>query len=333
MNNILFVGGDASFSTLQAAIASIPADNTTPYVIKIAPGIYEEKVTIDRSHLTIEGTGEDPSAVVLTYADYAFDTMEDGSRRGTFRSYSVLLDASDVTLRNLTIENASGDSETHGQAIALYADGDRIMVDHCRLLSHQDTLFTGPLPPKELQPGGFIGPKQFAPRIPGRQYYRDCYICGDVDFIFGSATAYFEHCTIESLLRTKAGDTPQIQGYVSAPSTPREVSVGYVFFECRLTGTDCPHQSVYLGRPWREFGQRIFLSCEFGPHIHPDGFHDWNKTDAHDTFLFAEYDNHLSDGTPFFCKAAFTRHLDASSLHKYSRRQVLGGTDHWNPAP
>ena len=115
---------------------------------------------------------ESSSDTVISYDDYALDLMEDGSKRGTFRTYTIFIDTHDVTLQHLTIENASGDSATHGQAIALYADGDRLMIDSCRLLGHQDTLFTGPLPEKERQPGGFIGPKQFAPRINGRQYYK-----------------------------------------------------------------------------------------------------------------------------------------------------------------
>lgn len=98
--------------------------------------------------------------------------MADIGKLGTFRSYSVFIDTHDVTLQNLTIENASGNSLTHGQAIALYADGDRLVIDSCRLIGHQDTLFTGPLPPKEIEPDGFIGPKQFAPRINGDNIIR-----------------------------------------------------------------------------------------------------------------------------------------------------------------
>lgn len=76
---------------------------------------------------------ENSSDTVISYDDYALDLMEDGSKRGTFRTYTLFIDTHDVTLQHLTIENASGDSATHGQAIALYADGDRLMIDFCRL--------------------------------------------------------------------------------------------------------------------------------------------------------------------------------------------------------
>ena len=185
------------YPTISAALDAIPMDLNEPACIYLAPGIYHEKITINKPYLTILGTGKSNKDVVLTYDDYALAPMADIGKLGTFRSYSVFIDTHDVTLQNLTIENASGDSLTHGQAIALYADGDRLVIDSCRLIGHQDTLFTGPLPPKEIEPDGFIGPKQFAPRINGRQYYKNCYICGDIDFIFGSATAYFENCVTQ----------------------------------------------------------------------------------------------------------------------------------------
>ena len=228
-----------SFSTVTDAVNSIPADNSGNVTVYIEPGIYYEKLTIDRPFLTFIGTGDGSADTVLTYDDYAAFLMPDGMKRGTFRSYSVFIDTHDITMKNLTIENASGDSATHGQALALYADGDRLFFDNIRLLGHQDTLFTGPLPPKEKELNGFIGPKQYAPRINGRHYYKNCYICGDVDFIFGSATAYFEGCVIESLSRYEGKDAydengnAKIQGYVTAASTAEGQEYGYVFSDSK----------------------------------------------------------------------------------------------------
>ena len=138
------------YPTISAALDAIPMDLNEPACIYLAPGIYHEKITINKPYLTILGTGKSNKDVVLTYDDYALAPMADIGKLGTFRSYSVFIDTHDVTLQNLTIENASGDSLTHGQAIALYADGDRLVIDSCRLIGHQDTLFTGPLPPKAL---------------------------------------------------------------------------------------------------------------------------------------------------------------------------------------
>ena len=126
------------YPTISAALDAIPMDLNEPACIYLAPGIYHEKITINKPYLTILGTGKSNKDVVLTYDDYALAPMADIGKLGTFRSYSVFIDTHDVTLQNLTIENASGDSLTHGQAIALYADGDRLMIDSCRLIGHQD---------------------------------------------------------------------------------------------------------------------------------------------------------------------------------------------------
>lgn len=341
MQKILHVSSNPDhFSTISAAMAHISAADQTPTVIEIEPGIYHEKLTIDKPYVTLRGMGKNNSDTVITYDDYALDLMPDGSKRGTFRTYTLFIDTHDVTLQNLTVENASGDSATHGQAIALYADGDRLTIDSCRLLGHQDTLFTGPLPETERQPGGFIGPKQFAPRINGRHYYKNCYICGDIDFIFGSATAYFEHCTIESLLRTKTSaqsdalsDTsafPLIQGYVTAASTPKGQAYGYVFSDCRFISRDCPAGSVYLGRPWRDYAKTILISCELGAHIHPAGFHDWNRENTHETVCYAEYASYpaTSDCRPLSDQADFVQNLDEQQARHFARKLVLGD---WTP--
>ncbi len=333
-----------AFASVTEALQSISGNDDSPVTILIAPGVYHEKITIDRPFVTLEGTGACNEDTVLTYDDYANMVMEDGSKMGTFRSYSVFVDAHDVTLRNLTIENASGDSAVHGQAIALYADGDRLIADSCRLLGHQDTLFTGPLPPKEMQPNGFIGPKQFAPRICGRQYYKDCYICGDVDFIFGSATAYFENCTIESLRRFPVEGNPadpernmedsRIQGYVTAASTPEDREYGYVFAGCRLISAECPDGTVYLGRPWRNYAKTVFLDCSIGKHIHPALFHDWNKPDARTTVVYGVGYRNMQDKNvrELFPQCAdFVQELQREQIDGCSKERVLSAPDNWAP--
>lgn len=354
------------FHSLQEAIDSIPAGCNTPVTIELAPGIYHEKVTLEKPHVTLVGMGTSPEDTVISYDDYGLFMMPDGKKRGTFRSYTLFVHAADVTLRNLTIENASGDSKTHGQAIALYAECDRFIADSCRLLGHQDTLFTGPLPPKEKEPGGFVGPTQFAPRINGRQYYKNCYICGDVDFIFGSATAYFEGCTLESFSRTaKASSIEETcvapkdsafvpEGYVTAASTPEGQEYGYVFSECSFISKDCAPSTVYLGRPWRDYARTVLLNCALGNHIHPAGFHDWNKEHVHGTVFYAEHGSYpVTESSacddicnssressaqctdagcrPYPHRADFVCELDAVQAEHFSREKVLSGPDGWTP--
>ncbi len=322
-----------SFRSLTDAVAGIPSDCREPVTIRLAPGRYREKVSLEHPNVTLLGTGDSPADTVITYDDYANAPMPDGKKRGTFRSYTLFLHAPDLTLRNLTVENASGDSATHGQAIALYAECDRLTVDSCRLLGHQDTLFTGPLPPKEYQPDGFLGPTQSAPRSLCRQYYRNCCICGDVDFIFGSAAAYFDRCVIESLHR-EPGAGSDTEGYATAASTPEGQPYGYVFSRCSFVSADCAPASVYLGRPWRDFAKTVLLSCTLGAHIHPAGFHDWNKPHAHDTVFYAEYDSRYAADVRSpepSARASFVRQLSDSDIRAYEKSAVLSGSDGWAP--
>ncbi|MBQ5331029.1 MAG: pectin methylesterase [Oscillospiraceae bacterium] len=256
-------------SSLQAAL-----DSTDNSVIQPGSGIFKGQFEIRRNGITL--LGKDPTRTILTgglYAKKKHPFLDEPL--GTFRSYTLLIYADDITLKGLTVENTAGFGDGIGQAVALYAEGNSITVENCILKGRQDTLFTGPLPPKEIEPGGFRGPTEKAPRIQGHQLYKNCYIEGDVDFIFGSAHAEFENCHIHSLDRGK-----EINGFITAPSTPEGAEIGYVFRNCTFT-SDCPVNSVYVGRPWREYAKATFIDCEFGAHIKKELVHDWNKPLAH----------------------------------------------------
>ncbi len=213
--------------SIAAALDSLSSQPDGPVRIHLASGTYHEKLVIQRPHLHF--IGESAKDTVIAYDDYAKFLMPNGSKRGTFRSYTVLLDTHDVTMENLTIANLAAPRKKAGQAVALYADGDRLVFKNCRFTGNQDTLFTGPLPPAPKEPGGFTGPKEFAPRINGRQLYDNCYICGNVDFIFGSATAYFRSCHIEAVAEgtfgSKEGEPP-VCGYITAAATPEGQAYG-----------------------------------------------------------------------------------------------------------
>ena len=317
--------GTGAYSRIQDALdalGELAPDETQECIIHIAPGTYEETVEIRRPHVTLLGECADQVKIRGTHG--AFEEMPDGTKRGTFRTYVVLVDAPGCRLENLTIENAAGDGREVGQALAFYADGDRLVVDSCRLLGHQDTVFLGPLPPTEVKPGGFRGPKEHAPRIPTRQYWRRCYIEGDVDFIFGGATAFFESCELHSLSRDM-----DVNGYVTAASTPEEMPYGFVFHGCSFTG-ECAENTVYLGRPWREYAKTALVDCWLGPHIRRDGFWDWNKEKAREC---AEYRGALLSGPGATTDewVPFASTIQEDQLVRYSRENVLAGEDGWDP--
>ncbi len=323
------------YHTIAEAIKSIPVDNKEYITIFIRKGTYREKLIIDRPYICFEG--EDTDETIITYNDYAFMIMEDGIKRGTFRTPTVFINTHDFIAKNITFQNNAGFGNKVGQALALYVDGDRIVFDNCKLLGSQDTLFTGPLPPTPNEPGGFTGPKEFAPRINGRHYYRNCYIRGDVDFIFGSATAFFDCCEIfsqqnDDLPPAEHEEDQKVYGYITAASTAKDQAYGYVFNNCKLT-SNCPKKSVYLGRPWRNYAKTIFLNCELGEHIRDEGWSDWNKPDAHSTILYAEY-NSTGAGAEAISKnmrASFSSQLSDEEALNYTKERVLRGKDGWNP--
>lgn len=287
-------------NALSRAIAALPKDNE-PVTLQLSPGVYREKVTLQRPHTTLMGSGAEVTTIL--WDDGAKEILPDGMNRGTFRTATLFVDAHHVTLQALSIVNAA--PREQGQAIALYADGDFFICEECTLRSHQDTLFTAPLPPKEILKNGFIGPKQFAPRTPQRHTYRRCRIEGDVDFIFGSAAAWFEDCDIVSL-----GN-----GYATAASTPEGQRFGYVFDRCRFTGEG----RCYLGRPWREFAQTVLLNCHIGPHILPEGWHDWGKACFPETGFYAEYRSCGTVGP----RADYTRQLTEAEAQEYTYENFL----------
>lgn len=303
---------------LQPVLDALPADPQLAVHIRLARGTWREKITLLRPHTTLEGEGAD--ATLIVWQDAATDPAPDHGKRGTFRTATLRTDGEQITLCGLHIRNDAAPRERAGQAIALYADGDGFTCRDCRLSGAQDTLFTAPLPLKEMQPGGFVGPKQFALRIPQRQVYQRCRIEGDVDFIFGGAAAWFEDCDLVSI--DGRGDTSApTTGYVTAASTPEGQVYGYVFHRCRFLSEGCSPQSVYLGRPWRPHARTVLLNCFLGEHIRPEGWHDWGKEQFHTAGYYAEFG---STGTGAAGqRAAFAHQLTSEEAAAYTLSRFM----------
>lgn len=244
--------GTGNFRTLQEAIESARAFMDYTVTIYVRNGVYKEKVIVPSWVENIDIIGEDRDKTIITYDDHA-----NINKMGTFRTYTVKVEGSDITFKNLTIENNAAQL---GQAVVLHTEGDRLKFINCRILGNQDTIYTG---------------AKFT-----RLYFKDCYIDGTTDFIFGPSTALFEDCIIHS----------KRNSYVTAASTPKEAKYGYVFKHCKLTaepGVD----KVYLGRPWRPYAYTLFIECELGKHIVSAGWHNWGKQSNEETARYMEYKN------------------------------------------
>ena len=234
--------GTGDFTTISEAVLAVPYECEAE--IEIGPGIYREKLVCEKQNITLRGAGADQTRVV--WGDGGKLPHPDGRPTHTFRSYTAFFSGENLTVEDLTIENDAGPGAQVGQAVAAYVDSAHAVFEKVRLLGNQDTLFCAPLPEKEREKDGFLGPRDLAPRRPTAPYYRHCQIAGDIDFIFGGADALFEHCTLRTV------DNGLAHSWVTAPSGAAD-GLGFVFWDCDFV-SDCPAGSVYLGRPWRPTG-------------------------------------------------------------------------------
>lgn len=272
--------------------------------ITILPGIYKEQVQIYRSDLRLIGIG----AVELTMNRCAKELDEDGVEIGTFATPTLFLGGSRLVVENLTISNTAGQGDEVGQAVAVYAHCDQTVFRSCKFKGHQDTLFTGPLPPKPKERAQFGGVPIREQHEHYRQLYQHCYIEGTVDFIFGGATAYFENCNIHSLQQP-----PGKKGYITAASTPYGQQHGYIFNGCFITA-DPGVSEVFLGRPWREYAKTVFVNCHMDDHVHPWGWDNWNDPGNEQTVSYQEY------GAP--------EEIAALRLHRVPWADCISAEDH-----
>lgn len=284
--------GSGDFFTIQEAINAVPDyRKTKTTMILVRPGVYQEKLVIPASKCHLALLGQE--GAVISGKDYADATNRFGEKMGTSGSSSCYIFAPDFYAENITFENTAG---RVGQAVACFIDADRAQFRNCRFKGNQDTLYT-------------FGKGD-------RLYFENCYIEGTVDFIFGWSMAVFNHCTIHSL-----GD-----GYLTAPSTDKGQKYGYVFYDCRLTAEE--GVKAYLSRPWRPYAQAVFIRCAMGKQIRPEGWNNWGKASNEKTVNYAEYKS-IGAGADVLHRAAFGKQL--KDIHDYDMKEVLSGTDGWNP--
>ncbi len=293
--------GHGDYMTVQEAIDAVPDYShghiTSMYIRK---GSYCENVHIPHSKFRMHIVGEDAANTVITYnkaakaqwPGYDFNI-------GTSGSATIYIHSSYVTFENLTFANTAGEGKEVGQAVAVFTDGDFLFFKNCRFIGNQDTLYTYGRYGKD---GGIK-----------RNYFLDCYIEGTTDFIFGPSIAYFENCHIHS----------KKNSYVTAASTLKGQKYGYVFVNCRLTAAE-GITKCYLGRPWGAYARTVFIGCELGSHILPEGWHDWEKPGKPDTkknSYYAEYNNYGPGAAE--ARVKWSHRLSARQAAAYSFEKVM----------
>jgi pectinesterase len=303
---VVSADGSGTHTTIQSAIAAVPDNGTNEFTILIKPGVYEGPFLVTKQKRHVRFLGEEMERTVLTWA---FNVNEPQSSNTYQFNPGLVVAGDDFRAKNLTIQNTSGD---HGQALAVRVDNDRAVFDNCRILGWQDTLMVNN----------------------GRHYFTNCYIEGRVDFIYGSATAVFDHCIIHS----KNG------GYVTAASTPKEKEFGFVFLDCKLTGDEVPwidpanpskakvwaKPNAHLGRPWRPYAHVAFIRCEMGDHLKPPGWHNWGKPENETTARYFETGSTGPGANPNG-RVPWAKPLSAAEAKAFTIENILSGTDGWSP--
>ena len=278
--------GSGDFTKIQDAVNASPSFPYEKITIFIKNGTYVEKVRVPEWNTHLAFVGESKEKTIIAFDDN-FSKINLG-RNSTFYTYTVLAEGDDFSVSNLTIKNTSGDK---GQAIALSIVGNRAQVSNCIISGNQDTLY---LSGKEA-----------------KQYFKDCYIEGTTDFIFGSATALFENCIIHSLKNS----------YITAASTPEGTAFGFVFKNCKLTA-EASATAVYLGRPWRIYAKTVYINCDMGKHIKPEGWENWSKPEAEKNAFYAEYNNR-GEGFQPTKRVSWSHQLSKKEEEQYTTENIL----------
>ena len=313
---VVAADGSGDYTSVQAAIDAVPKNNLNQHIIYIKAGTYQGHVFIpqDKGRLSLIGEGSD--RVFIT------DDKKSGGPDAipVDKGATVVVHANDVVFQGISIVNSYGVAAEDGpQALALYAKGDRIAIDHCNILSYQDTYRT-------------------SESDNGRNYVSHSLILGAVDFIYGSGNAWFEQCTIK--INRKSG------GWIVAPKHKPETRWGYVFNHSTLTADGNPKEtSIWLGRPWHHQPQTVFLNTRSEIILPAEG---WYPTMAGLPSVFAEYNTMDAEGKPLDLSKRINRYYDIDEkkdsvwctaknvltkeeAEQYTVEAVMGGDDHWNP--
>lgn len=247
--------GEGDFRTVQECLDALPSKPDGWRTVRILPGTYREKVTLDvyKNCVRIVGVGG-AEEVRIVWNDFS-GRVVDGYEMSTYDTWTLSLQADDVILEGLTVENDAG---RVGQAVALETRGDRIHINRCRLVGDQDTFFTK----------GYVS----------RVWVTDSWIEGTTDFIFGPSIVLFDRCRIHG----------KADSFLTAASTTERNLYGYVFRDCRVTA-DTSVGRLYLGRPWKSTARTVWIRCELPAAICPEGWRDWHDSARKGDVYYAEY--------------------------------------------
>ncbi|EEC79546.1 hypothetical protein OsI_20666 [Oryza sativa Indica Group] len=285
-----------NFTSIQAAVDSIPLINLARVVIKVNAGTYTEKVTISplRAFVTIEGAGADKT--VVQWGDTADTVGPLGRPFGTFASATFAVNAQFFVAKNITFKNTAPVPRPGAlgkQGVALRISADNAAFLGCNFLGAQDTLYD------HL----------------GRHYYRDCYIEGSVDFIFGNALSLYEGCHVHAIARNYGALTAQNRMSILEDT-------GFSFVNCRVTGSG----ALYLGRAWGTFSRVVFAYTYMDNIIIPRGWYNWGDPTREMTVFYGQY-KCTGPGSNYAGRVAWSRELTDQEAKPFISLSFIDGLE------
>jgi pectin methylesterase-like acyl-CoA thioesterase len=313
--------GSGDYTSIQAAINAAPTAQTAPYKIYIRKGKYVETVNIPSNKPFIQLVGESLAETIISYDNYSGKANPAGGTYGTSTSATVIINAADVMLMNLSIENATGYGINANavvpapgdgpQAVAVYTTSDRVVFYNCRMNGGQDTYYGGN-------------------NRGTRCYFKNCYVDGNTDFLFGSSTIIFDTCIIYP--RTRLDNATG--GYVTAVNTKLESGYGYVFRDCKIT-KNRGFTLYSLGRPWqndastadaaKSRNKTVFLNTTMGSTVRADGWSAWDAGTNTSYITYGEYNSKTYNGAPVnvSSRVSWSKQLTAAEAVKYYNNDTV----------
>ncbi|KAI4314784.1 hypothetical protein L6164_027659 [Bauhinia variegata] len=247
------------FVSVQKAISSLPQVNTCRVVISISSGIYREKVEIPATMAYITLEGEKVDKTIIEWDDTADRMGQSGHPLGTYASATFAVDAPYFIAKNITFKNRAPKPAAGAlgrQAVALRISGDAAAFVHCKFIGAQDTLYDHV----------------------GRHYFKNCYIEGSVDFIFGNGLSLYKDCHLHAIARSYGALTAQKrQSFLE--------DTGFSFVNCKVTGSG----ALFLGRAWGTFSTVVFAYTYMDKIIIPRGWSNWGDKNRETTVFYGQY--------------------------------------------
>ncbi|XP_039062811.1 probable pectinesterase/pectinesterase inhibitor 51 [Hibiscus syriacus] len=297
------------YKTVQAAVDAAPENAASHFVIKIRSGVYREtvRIAIEKKNLVFWGEG-----IGKTIITGSLNVHQPGIT--TFSSATVGVLGDGFMARDLTVENTAG-SEAD-QAVAFRSDSDMSVIENCEFIGNQDTLSANSL----------------------RQFYRNCSIQGNVDFIFGTAASVFQDCLLLVAPRTSNPEEGDNNAITAQGRTDPAESTGFVFHHCVIIGTE-EYMKIYnknpqvhknyLGRPWKEYSRTVFIDCNIEKLISPEGWTTWSGDTGLKTLFYGEFRN-IGGGSDFSKRVPWSTQIPPQFVHAYSVENFIQG-DQWIP--